>query len=172
MSIIFNFVRATYLPEAGLMQVNCCANLGANEHSSRSSFSQGEVMSLRKVFGPFLALSALTFLAACGGGNGNPAPGNPTPPPTGGLTNSELKGTYVFSISGSDASGQPYSMAGTFSANGAGSACSSKGAITSGSFDINDFAEFTTPAAGIQITSGSYCAQSDGRGQGKLTPNV
>lgn len=130
-------------------------------------------MSLRKAFGPFLALSALTFLAACGGGNGNPAPGNPTPPPTGGLTNSELKGTYVFSISGTDAtSGGSYSMAGTFAANGAGSACSTKGAITSGLFDINDFAEFSTPAAHIQITSGNYCVQSDGRGQMTITTDV
>ena len=154
------------------MQLNSCANLGATEHCSRLSFSQGEVMSLRKAFGPFLALCALTFLVACGGGNGNPAPGNPTPPPTGSLTNSELKGTYVFSISGVDASNQPYAMAGTFAANGAGNACSTKGAITAGTFDINDFADFNPPAAGIQITGGNYCVQSDGRGQLTITTNV
>src|ERR1035438_3562669 len=85
-------------------------------------------MSVRNATVLFLALSTLLFLAACGSSNGT---ANPVPPPSGSFSDSNLNGTYVFSISGVDESGFPYAMLGTLTANGSGG-------ITGGSLDIND----------------------------------
>ena len=112
-------------------------------------------MSVPKGFVLLVALSALTFLIACGG-NG-PAPANPTPPPTGGFSNANLNGTYVFSISGSDPNDDFVAMAGTLTANGSGK-------ITGGAIDINDTAA-SQPAAKLPIGSSSYNITVDGRGQ-------
>jgi hypothetical protein len=134
---------------------------------------QGDAMSVRNAFVLFVALSSLIFLAACGGGNGS-APVNPTPPPSGSFGNSNLNGTYVFSVAGTDDSGAPYAMAGTMTANGSGSGCSTKGSITGGTFDIadTDTTEFTTgPLADVSMT-GSYCIGTDGRGQATITTNI
>ncbi len=125
-------------------------------------FSQGEVMSVRKALVLLVALSALTFLVACGGGG--PAPANAVPPPSGSLGNSTLNGTYVFSISGTDVNGDPISIAGTLTANGSGT-------ITGGAIDINDVG-FTAPAANLQVGSSSYNISVDGRGLTQLNlPN-
>jgi hypothetical protein len=120
-------------------------------------------MSVRNGFVLLLALSALTFLVACGGSSSGVA--NPTPPPTGGFTNANLNGTYVFSIAGVDsASGAPYAIAGTLTADGSGG--NGKGNITAGSVDINDPDELSAPAAGVPINSGGfYNVNVDGRGQ-------
>jgi hypothetical protein len=119
-------------------------------------------MSVRNGFVLLFALSALTFLVACGGSSSGVA--NPTPPPTGGFTNANLNGTYVFSVSGSDATGAPYAMAGTLTADGSGG--NGKGNITAGSVDINDPSGLTAPAAGVSINSGGFYSVSvDGRGQ-------
>ncbi|MFY9908738.1 MAG: hypothetical protein WCF22_13970 [Candidatus Sulfotelmatobacter sp.] len=120
-------------------------------------------MSVRKGFVLLVALSALAFLIACGG-NG-PAPVNPTPPPTGGFSNANLNGTYVFSISGTDVNGASLAIAGTLIANGSGT-------ITGGTIDIND-AEFTSGSApGLKLGSSSYDITVDGRGQTKINlPN-
>ena len=118
-------------------------------------------MSLRnRTVGGVIAFFALVFLAACGS-NSNTS----TPPPTGGFSNSNLKGTYVFSIVGSDstANNNFLAIAGTFTANGTGG----NGGITGGTLDIND-AGFTAPAANISITGGTYAVTSDGRGQATL----
>jgi hypothetical protein len=119
---------------------------------------QGEVMSVRNGFVLLVALSALTFLIACGGNSGSIA--NPVAPPTGGFSTSTLNGTYVFSVSGIDANDAPIAIAGTFTANGSGK-------ITGGAIDIND-AEFTAPTPNLAISSSSYTVTVDGRGSTKL----
>lgn len=120
-------------------------------------------MSVRNAFALLIALSALTFLVACGGGGGTIT--KPVPPPSGGFSNSNLNGTYVFSVSGTDANGAPYAIVGTFTANGSGG-------ITGGTLDINDAdtTRFTTgPIAGTSIgNNGSYGVSVDGRGTAKL----
>jgi hypothetical protein len=123
-------------------------------------------MSVRNGFVLLLALSALTFSVACGGSSSGIA--NPVAPPTGGFTNANLNGTYVFSIAGADqASGLPYAIAGTLTADGSGG--NGKGNITAGTVDINDAntTEFTSgPIAGVPINSGGfYNVNVDGRGQ-------
>jgi len=124
-------------------------------------------MSVRKAIVLLLALSTIVFLAACGGSSKI----NPVPPPTGGFSDSNLNGTYVFSVSGTDESGSgaAYSMVGTLTANGSGG-------ITGGTLDINDnnTAEFTSgPVVGATINGGgSYNVSVDGRGQATFGINV
>lgn len=94
-------------------------------------------------------LSALAILAACGSGS-TPV----VPPPTGGFTNSNLSGTYVFETAGTDVSGVFISTAGVFTA--------SNGTISSGgSIDVND--PFVGAIFGQPITGGSYSVGADGR---------
>ncbi|MGD1024356.1 MAG: hypothetical protein ABR880_16330 [Candidatus Sulfotelmatobacter sp.] len=129
-------------------------------------------MSPRNAIVLLLALSTLLFLAACGSNNGIT---NPTPPPSGGFTNANLDGTYVFSVSGTDqASALPYAITGTFTANGSGG--NGKGTITGGTFDINDAdtTEFTSgPIADASINSNSfYNVSVDGRGQATIGSNI
>jgi hypothetical protein len=102
---------------------------------------------------PIVAAVSLAFLVACGSSS-NKA----TPPPTGGFSNSNLSGTYVFSTEGSDPnSGETMTIVGAFTACG----CSG-GTISAGTFDYFD------PSVGMQtgnaITSGSYNVGVDGRG--------
>lgn len=124
-------------------------------------------MSVRNGFVLLLALSALTFLVACGGSSSGIA--TPTPPPTGGFTNANLNGTYVFSVSGTDSSGAAYAMVGTLIANGSGG--NGKGGITGGSFDLTDTTAGTV--AGASINSNSFYSISvDGRGQATLGNTV
>jgi hypothetical protein len=119
-------------------------------------------MSVRNGFVLLLALSALTFLVACGGNSSGVS--NPTPPPSGGFTNANLNGTYVFSVSGVDGSDGPYAIAGTLTADGSGG--NGKGNISAGTIDINDPSGLTAPAAGVSINSGGFYSISvDGRGQ-------
>jgi hypothetical protein len=116
-------------------------------------------MSVRNGIVLLLALSALVFLPACGSNNVT----NPVAPPSGNFSNSNLNGTYVFSVSGVDqGDGAPYAIVGTVTANGSGG-------ITGGTFDINDedTTEFTAgPIANIAINNnGTYHVNVDGRGQ-------
>jgi hypothetical protein len=123
-------------------------------------------MSVRNGIVLFLAISTLLFLAACGGGGASVA--TPVAPPSGAFSNSNLNGTYVFSISGIDSGGTPYAIAGTLTANGSGG--NGKGSVT-GTFDINDGANGI--AAGASITSGStYSVGQDGRGEAMVQNNV
>src|SRR5579872_1242076 len=116
--------------------------------------SQGEVMSARNGFVLLVAVSALMFLGACGNGGSGPVIG--TAPPTGAFSKSSLNGTYVFSVSGTDAGGAPYAMAGTLTANGTGG-------ITGGAIDINDLE--ATPVANAAVNGNSvYSVGADGRG--------
>lgn len=114
-------------------------------------------MSVRNGIALLLALSTLTFLIACGGSS---AP-KVVAPPSGAFSNSKLNGTYVFSVSGTDLSGFPLAVAGTFNANGAGS-------ITGGAVDMND-GGFSSPAPNLSIGGGStYNVGPDGRGSAAL----
>lgn len=110
------------------------------------------------------ALLSLAFLAGCGNGGGSFTP--PTPPPSGGFSASNLNGTYVFSISGTDVNGAPLGIVGTFTANG-------QRGITGGTLDLNDpgFSPATLPNS--PVTSGSsYQVGQDGRGQVTLNSNT
>lgn len=118
-------------------------------------------MSVRNGFVLLLTLSALTFLVACGG-NGSSLV-NPTAPPSGGFSASNLNGTYVFSISGLDQNQSPYAAVGSFTANGSGS-------ITGGTVDINDTGFGTAGAiANAALSTSSYHVGVDGRGKATLS---
>lgn len=118
-------------------------------------------MSLRRFLVAPAILFAFAALTGCGG-NGSGIT-NPVAPPSGSFSNSNLKGTYVFSVSGTDFinSGAPYALVGAFAANGSGG-------ITGGTFDMND-AQFgannVSPVANASITGGSYTLGVDGRGR-------
>jgi hypothetical protein len=105
------------------------------------------------------ALSMLLFLAACGGSSPKVVP-----PPSGGFSNSNLNGTYVFSVSGSDVvNGTFFAAIGTLVANGSGG-------LTGGSFDFID------PASGVStsntVSGGTYQVGMDGRGTATLPGNL
>jgi hypothetical protein len=98
-------------------------------------------------------LSSFAVLVGCGGSS-NPTV---TPPPSGSFSNSNLSGTYVFSVTGSDLNGNFVTMMGTFTADG-------KGNISGGVIDKNGTAG--SPLLGAGITSGSYIVGKDGRPAG------
>jgi hypothetical protein len=123
-------------------------------------FSSGDVMAFATRFVVPIAFSALVTLAGCGDSSG---PVKPTPPPTGGFSVADLKGTYVFSIVGSDASNNFLAMTGVFTATGT----AGNGGITDGTIDIND-SGLSTPITNNPITGGSYTVTADGRGQATL----
>jgi hypothetical protein len=101
-----------------------------------------------------LAAVAALFVAACGGGGASSVP----PPPVGGFTNADLKGTYAFSMSGSDATpanfGAFIARTGSFTADG-------NGAITAAIEDVTD--NGSLPQF-VQFTGGRYSIQANGRG--------
>ena len=105
------------------------------------------------------AIASILLIASCGSG-GSPARSNQV-----GFTDSDLKGTYVFSSAGSDANGNPLALAGAFATNGSGG-------ITGGTMDVVDPAATTPVSVGLAITSGSYNVNTDGRGQATLTSSV
>ena len=118
-------------------------------------------MYLRRFLVAPATLFAFAALTGCGGNGGGIT--NPVAPPSGSFSNSNLKGTYVFSVSGTDLTntGAPYALVGAFAANGSGG-------ITGGTFDMND-AQFgasnVAPLANASITGGSYTLGVDGRGR-------
>jgi len=107
-------------------------------------------------------LATMAVLAGCSSTH------SATPPPTGGFSDTNLSGTYVFSTSGSDSSGDFLTMLGTFTACG----CTG-GTISAGSVVMNDPAfVFTAPVPALTITGGTYKVGADGRGTAVLTTNV
>src|ERR1700688_3509291 len=116
-------------------------------------------MSVHKGLVLLLALFALAFLVACGGGSLPKV----VPPPSGAFSASNLKGTYVFSIAGTDANSTTisfFAITGTVSFDGNGN-------ITGGTVDINDpnIGGFF-PAA--TVGTSTYRITADGRGTGTL----
>lgn len=113
-------------------------------------------MSIRNGIVLFLALSILALLVGCGSSSPKVVP-----PPSGGFSNSNLNGTYVFSSTGSDSSGELLAITGTLVANGSGG-------ITGGTMDI--IGPDVTPSSPVAqpINSGSYSISVDGRGQANL----
>jgi len=96
-----------------------------------------------------LALTLVSFAAACGGGGGV-AP----PPPTGGFTNADLKGNYAFSMVGEDVNGQFITRVGSFIADG-------NGGITSAFEDLDDGGSLSTVAF---TQPGTYSISANGKG--------
>lgn len=117
---------------------------------------QGDVMSLRNRLVLPAILSLVAILAGCGGSGTS----NPTPPPSGGFSNTNFNGTYTFSVAGANGSGI-FAMAGTLVACGC-----SQGTISSGTVDLDD-PSLTTGAATLGSNS-TYHITSDGRGIAKL----
>ncbi len=133
-------------------------------------------MSLRNRLLFSAALLSLAFLVGCGS-NSN----KPTPPPTGGFTNANFSGTYVFSFSGEDFTATNaasntifFAAAGTITATpGSGS---TNGTMTA-TIDLND----PELAAALGLTSnvqtglsasGNYAITADGRGSGTLSVTI
>jgi hypothetical protein len=120
-------------------------------------------MSVRNGIVPLLALSALTILVGCGSSSNNVVA---VPPPSGGFSNSNLSGTYVFSVSGYDLDGVPLAILGTVIANGSGG--NGRGGITGGTIDIvvPDSGFTTTAVFDLAVNpNGFYTVGVDGRGQ-------
>ena len=105
---------------------------------------------LRLVFSA-ITLSALAVLAGCGSSSVKA-----TAPPTGGFSDSNLNGTYVFSAAGADGNGYFIAFAGTFMANGSGG-------ITGGTVDVNSNDPGIGPLLELSVTGGSYSVGVDGR---------
>ncbi len=125
-------------------------------------------MSLRNRLILPIIFSTLLILVGCGGNSVSIA--KPIAPPSGKFSNSNLSGTYVFSVSGIDVNGAPYSVVGSFTANGSGG--NGLGGITGGTLDMND-ADLATPVANASIASSStYTVGIDGRGRATLNTST
>jgi len=113
-------------------------------------------MSVRNAIALSLALSTLALLAGCGSGSSSPPA---QAPPGGGFSASNLNGTYVFSISGTDqAEGAPVEIVGTIVANGSGG-------ITGGTIDMVDPDTTNGVATNLSVSgNGTYSVGVDGRG--------
>jgi hypothetical protein len=103
-----------------------------------------------------IILSSLAVLAGCGSSTKSP-----TAPPAGAFSNTNLNGTYTFSVLGFDANSSEFAMAGSFTACG----CSA-GTISAGTVDLVDNTG-TDPATPLGSNS-TYSITSDGRGFAKL----
>jgi hypothetical protein len=102
-----------------------------------------------------LAAVVALFAAAC---SSNSAPSVP-PPPAGHFSNADLKGTYAFSMSGTDATntinfGAFIARVGSFTADGNGN-------ITAAIEDVTDAGSLPQL---VQFTGGSYSIQANGKG--------
>jgi hypothetical protein len=103
-----------------------------------------------------VAACAMVWATGCSGGGSTTI----TPPPPAGFSNASLKGTYVFSMSGTAAdtateSLGSFSRIGVFIADGGGNI-----QTTGGVQDNHEFGANNT----FNITGGSYVVNSDGRG--------
>ncbi len=108
-------------------------------------------------------LASIAILGGCGSGGSFTTP---IPPPGGSFSNSNLNGTYVFSVSGTDTTGAPYAMVGTFTASGSGG--NGQGAITGGTLDLNDPGVPALVSNAAVGAGSNYKVNVDGRGQATL----
>ncbi len=112
-----------------------------------------------------MALAAtISILLIAGCGSSSPTA---VPPPSGGFSDSNLKGTYVLSISGTDVNLSAetesfFAIVGTITADGNGN-------ITGGTVDINDL-DLGSPGVwtGQTLSASTYSISADGRGTGTL----
>lgn len=102
-----------------------------------------------------IILSSLAVLAGCGSSSNSVVP-----PPSGAFGNTDLNGTYTFSVEGADVNG-PMSIAGSFTACG----CTG-GTISTGTVDFFDPA-LAAPASAVGSNS-TYSVGADGRGTANL----
>ncbi|HSZ61388.1 MAG TPA: hypothetical protein VK828_06305 [Terriglobales bacterium] len=111
-----------------------------------------------------LAIASISLMTACGSSN------IPTPN-QGGFGDSNLTGTYVISISGTDLNNSsqqpvPFAIAGIIVADG-------KGGIQSGTLDINDLGGLgVNPGVAVNPTGSGYSISPDGRGTGTLATSI
>lgn len=110
---------------------------------------------LQRVVLPTLTVLGLAFLIACSSSNNN------TPPPSGGFSNTDFNGTYVFSILGADQNGE-LAIAGAITACGC-----SNGSISAGTVDLTDSSGASGPIA-ITTNGSGYSVNKDGTGTFKL----
>ncbi|MGA2979804.1 MAG: hypothetical protein ABSD76_09455 [Terriglobales bacterium] len=105
------------------------------------------------------AIFSILLIAGCGSSSSAPTPNS------GGFSDSNLSGTYVISMSGTDLDSNgvpvPFAIVGTITANG-------KGAIT-GTIDINDPGNTGVNLGQTLGSNSSYNITQDGRGTGTLT---
>jgi hypothetical protein len=110
-----------------------------------------------------LAMASISLMTACGSSNNIPTPNQS------GFGNSNLSGTYVISITGTDINSSsqavPFALAGTIVANGTGG-------ITGGTLDINDPFNLGVNTGEAVSTSSGYSISQDGRGTGTIVTSV
>ncbi len=111
-------------------------------------------------------LATLAVLAGCSSTN------NATPPPTGGFSNTNLSGTYVFSTAGVDSGAASFTgQSGFLTIAGSFTACGcTGGTISAGTLEVNDA---ILGSSGQQpIIGGTYRGGVDGRGTATLPANT
>ncbi len=108
---------------------------------------------MNRLIFPAVAVLALLTVSCGGSGSSFPTP----PPPTGNFSNASLKGTYAFSMSGTDANANPgafIARVGSFVADGSGN-------ISMGMEDVFDGGILNSA---LQFTGGTYSIQANGKG--------
>ena len=105
-----------------------------------------------------LASFGAVYAAACGGGGSS----NPPPPPvTGNFSNSSLKGTYAYSMSGSTFNSNGFNTGSVLVARVGSFVSDGNGNITAA---MEDVATSGTPTAAVTFSGGTYSVQANGTG--------
>jgi len=104
-------------------------------------------------------LLVVGLTAACSGGGNAP----PIPPPNGRYSTASLKGTYAFSMAGTDPTGNPIFRIGSFQADGQGN-------ISAAIEDVND-AGTIEAFQFLPAPASSYTVSSNGKGSLTLAHN-
>ncbi|MFZ0759910.1 MAG: hypothetical protein WAM69_08185 [Candidatus Sulfotelmatobacter sp.] len=127
-------------------------------------------MSVRNGTVLLFALTTVLFLSGCGSSS-NKA----TPPPSGGFSNSNLSGTYIFSFSGVDYTNYNVTNTASFFAVVGALQANGSGGLT-GTLDINDYAlAVATGGNSVQTglsATGNYSVTADGRGTGTINVTI
>jgi hypothetical protein len=110
---------------------------------------------MRKILLTLISIVGLGALVACGNSGGTSAPSGPTGGNNAGFSTASLKGTYVFSASGVNSSGNSVDVLGIFTADGNGN-------VTSGTRDSYSDSGNATQ---LEPITGTYSVNADGRGE-------